>query len=410
MKNPVKKSSFPTSQKLFQRATQVIPRGIYGHASPAATLAGQSPYYAERAQGCRYWDVDGRSYIDYLCGYGPILLGYGHPEVEEAAERQRRSGDCFNHPTARMVELAEYLVAEVNFAGWAVFAKNGSDVTTWAIQVARHATKRKKILLIEGAYHGIDPWCTPGKAGLIEEDRQHIHTFPWNDLNRFEDLIKQYRNEIAGVIVTPFHHPAFGDSVMPAEGFFKQIESTCKREGMLLILDDIRAGFRLHEGGSHRVFGFEPDMICFCKALGNGYPISAALGRENLRLPASKVFLTGSYWNGAVSMAAALACLKIVKRDNVIPHLEKMGTLLMTGLTQLAKERGKPIVCTGPPAIPFMRFQNEHNFFQMQAFCSAAIARGIYFHPHHNWFLSAAHQREDIEETLTLAKEALHVL
>lgn len=134
---------FPNSMALFERARRVIPAGIYGHTTPAQLVPKEFPYYATRAEGCRYWDADGNEYLDFLCSYGPIVLGHKHPEIEEAAERQRRAGDCFNHPTALMVELAERLASLVDFADWCVFGKNGSDMTTWAVQVAREFTGRK---------------------------------------------------------------------------------------------------------------------------------------------------------------------------------------------------------------------------------------------------------------------------
>lgn len=394
---------FSKSLELFHRAAEVVPGGIYGHMSPVTTLPGRSPYYAARAKGCRYEDVDGNEYIDFLCGYGPIVLGYQHPEIEEAAEKQRREGDCFNHPTERMVELAEMLTERVDFADWAVFGKNGGDVTTWALQVAREKTGRKKVLKLRGSYHGVDPWCTPGHAGLIDEDRAHIHEFSWNDLQEFHDLVYQFEDEVAAVIITPFHHPAFGDSEMPAEGFLSSIESTCRERGIILILDDIRAGFRLSTGGSHQVFGFTPDMICFCKAIGNGYPISAAMGTNQLKVAASRVFLTGSYWNSAVPMAVAKKCIQILERDQVIDHIDKIGKLLFQGLRELGQKYNRPIKASGPPAVPFATFEGDENFRFMQKFCAGMMEQGVYLHPHHNWFISAAHQEADIKETLQKA-------
>ncbi len=399
-------SGFSRSQDLFARAARVVPGGIFGHTSPAAVLPGASPYFAQRAHGCRYTDVDGREYIDYVCGYGPIVLGYNHPEVEEAAARQARDGNCFNHPASVMVELAERLVELVDFADWAVFGKNGADMTSWAIQVAREHTGRKKILKVAGAYHGAHPWCTPGHGGWIEEDRMHIHAFPWNDLDRFHELLKRHRDEVAGVIVTAFHHPAFGDSELPAPGFLQEIGAACRQNGAVFILDDVRSGFRLHLGGSHRFFGFEPDLTCFSKALGNGHPISAALGRESLRRAAGRVFLTGSFWQSAVPMAASSKCLEVLERDDVINYLDRIGEALRHGLTEAAARHGFSLRYTGPNALPFVTFADERNFLRSQAFCRAMIQRGVFLHPHHNWFLSAAHQISDVDETIRAADDA----
>ena len=306
---------FERSRELFERARQVIPGGIYGHATPALVAAGASPYYAHRAEGARYWDVDGNEFIDLMCAYGPVVLGYRHAGVEAAAQRQSALGDCLNHPGAVMIELAERLVSLVDFAAWAVFGKNGSDMSTWCVRVAREHTRRKKILCIEGAYHGIGGWCTPGHGGLIEEDRAHVHRFRWNDGASFDAAMARYGNQVAAVVVTPYHHPLFAPSELPASGFLAHVQSQCARHGVVLVLDDIRAGFRLHMGGSHRYFGFEPDLICFSKAMANGYPIAAALGKTHLRRAAEKVFLTGSYWNSAVPMAAALETLATLERE-----------------------------------------------------------------------------------------------
>jgi len=403
-------SRYRRSQELFARAAKVIPGGIYGHASPAVAVAGAFPYYAERARGCRYWDVDGNEYIDYLCGYGPMILGHQHPEVEEAAARQQRDALCLNHPGPVMVELAEHLVSLIDFSAWAVFGKNGSDMTTWALQVAREHTKRRKILKVTDAYHGIGAWCTPGHGGLLEDDRVHILEFDWNDLESFDRLVKKFPGDIAAVIMTPFHHPAFKPSQMPAAGFWPHIEAACRREGIVLILDDIRAGFRLDLRGSHRVFGFEPDLICFCKAIANGHSLSAALGRSELRVAASKVFLTGSYWNSPPPMAAAMACLKIMQREDTVAALRRAGEQLMAGLIESGNKHGYAMVASGPPAIPFLTFADDPSLRRQQRFCAEVTRRGALFHPHHNWFLSAAHTPQDIAATLGMAGEAFAVL
>ena len=401
---------FPKSMELFQRAGEIIPGGIYGHTTPVTTVPGEFPYYAASAKGGRYTDVDGNSYIDLMCGYGPIILGHCHPEVDAVARERQAAGDCFNHPSPLMVELAERMISLVDIAEWAVFAKNGSDMTTWATQVAREYTGKRKILKVAGAYHGTDAWCTPGHGGLIDEDRAQIKNFKWNDSQSVVDAFETFKNDIAAVIITPFHHPAFGDSSLPDAEFLKTIRQQCNLEGAVFIVDDIRAGFRLHPGGSHRYFGFEPDMICFCKAMGNGYPISSTVGRGDYKVAASKVFLTGSYWNNAVPMAAALKTLEIVERDNVPAQLEKMGQRLFDGLTREADAKGTPVVCSGPPAIPFMSFVNDPGFHKMQRFSALCATEGVFYHPHHNWFLCQSHSEADIDECIEVASRAFALM
>ena len=398
--------NFERSRQLFERARQVIPGGIYGHATPALVAPGASPYYAHRAEGARYWDVDGNEFIDLMCAYGPVVLGYRHPGVEAAAQAQASLGDCLNHPGAVMVELAERLVSLVDFAAWTVFGKNGSDMTTWCVQVAREHTGKKKILCVEGAYHGIGAWSTPGHGGLIEEDRAHVHRFRWNDAGSFDGAMKRYGNQAAAVVVTPYHHPLFAPSEMPAPGFLAHIQSQCARQGVVLVLDDIRAGFRLHLGGSHRCFGFEPDLSCFSKAMANGYPIAAAAGKAHLRRAAEKVFLTGSYWNSAVPMAAALETLATLEREEGIVRMARTGQSLAVGLHDQAERHGLEIEVSGPPACPFLTFRRERNLYHNQRFAAECVRRGVFLHPHHNWFISAALTSSDVDRILEVAGAA----
>lgn len=401
---------FNKSIELFKRATKVIPSGIYGHMSPAITVPGSFPYYAARGEGAHYWDVDGNEFIDYICAYGPMVLGYNHPKVEAAVEEQRKLGNCFNHPGEIMIKLAERMIETIPFADWAVFAKNGADMTTWALMVAREFTGKVKILVARGGYHGTHAWCTPGHAGLIEEDRRHVHYFNFNDLDSFRKVVEENRGRIAATIMTPYHHPAFGDSALPADGWWSGVRKVCDEEGIVLVLDDVRAGFRLDLRGSHEYFGFKPDLACYCKALGNCYPISACMGIEKFKNAASKVFLTGSYWNSAVPMVAAYTVLEIMKEISAAEKMLAFGKKLMDGLHGLAKSHGLQIVTSGPPSIPFMRFANENNFFRQQRFCAEATRRGIFLHPHHNWFISTAHTDEDLEKTLKVADECFAIV
>ena len=397
---------FSKSQDLFIRSAAVIPNGIYGHQTPLVLVPGAYPYFFERGEGSHVWDVDGNEYIDYMCSYGPIVLGHRHPKVEEAALAQMRKGNCFNGPSPLWAELAEYLVGLTPFADWTVFAKNGSDVCTWAIQVAREHTGRAKIVMAEGAYHGTHAWCTPMDAGTIPEDRSNILTFKFNDLAGLRQLVETHEKDIAGIIISPFKHDAFHDQELPVEGFHAGIRHLCDEKGVVLILDDVRCGFRLHMGGSGEYFGVQPDLSTYCKAIANGYPLSACVGRESLRGAAERVFFTGSYFTSAVPMAAALACLRELDATGGIEHMRHVGTMLCRGLEEQARGHGLAITVTGPPAIPFMSFKEDTGFERNKVFGAACAARGVYVHPHHNWFLSAAHSEEDIRRTLDVTDVA----
>ncbi|MGQ9572481.1 MAG: aspartate aminotransferase family protein [Dehalococcoidia bacterium] len=402
---------FDRSEALMARARKVIPSGIYGHQSPVLLVPGEYPSFMARGEGCRIWDVDGNEYIDFMCSYGPIVLGHNHPRVEEAAHAQHRRADCQNLPGEVWVELAELLVEITPAADWAVFAKNGSDVTSWSLAVARAHTHRDKIIMVAGAYHGTHPWCSPLPAGLTEADRAHVLTFRYNDLDDLRRVVTENRDDIAALILCPFKHDAFHDQEMPAPGFHQGVREICDQEGIVLILDDIRAGFRLHLGGSGEVLGLRPDLICYCKAIANGYPLAAGLGREELRQAAQSVFFTGSYWTAAVPMAAAIATINTLREEGGIERMEAMGARFRQGLDQQARSLGLAITQTGPPAIPFMTFDADQGTFQRsRVFCGECARRGVFLHPHHNWFLSAAHTEADIDEALAVTEVAFKIV
>jgi glutamate-1-semialdehyde 2,1-aminomutase len=397
---------FRETQALFARAKRVVPGGIYGHPSPALLVPDHFPYFFARGAGSRIWDVDGNEYVDLLCSYGPIVLGHNHPKVEEAARREAANGQCFNSFGPPFVELAERLVGLTPWAAWATFAKNGSDVCAWATMIARAATGRRKVLAVRGAYHGTYPWCTPVDTGTTPGERADVVHVEWNDLASIDAALAAHDGDVAAIIVCPFRHDAFHDLEMAAPGFFAGLRARADRHGIVVILDDVRAGFRLHLAGSGAHVGLEPDLACYSKAIANGHPLSALLGREALRDAVTRVFVTGTYWPSSPPMAAALACLDELERTDAIRVMADIGTRLRSGLERQAAHR-LAVTYTGPPAIPFMTFDaDEGGFARSRAFAVACVARGVYLHPHHNWFVCAAHTEADIARVLEVTEEA----
>lgn len=401
---------FTRSEALYQRAAACIPGAIPGHQSPALHVPGSVPCFAESGDGARYRDVDGNEFIDFLLGYGPVVLGHNDRVVEAAVQKQQKQGQCFNHPTERTVELAERLVSLTPRADWAIFGRNGSDVTTWAVRVAREHTGRRKVIVARDAYHGSHAWITPGHAGLIPEDRVHTLSFTWNDADELGDLVGSNENDVAAIMLTPYHHPAFGDSVLPAPGFFDAVYELCRRHGIVFVMDDIRACFRLHMGGSCELFGARPDIICYSKAMANGYAISAALGTNAVKRSASKLYFSGSFFNNGVEQAAALATIGELEARSGIARMMELGIKLGEGLRERARACGLEVNVTGPPSLPNMTFTGERNFRRMQRFCAEACRRGIFFHPHHNWFLCTAHTQADISKALDVASECFDLV
>lgn len=388
---------------LRDRARRVIPGGLWGHLN-AANLPDGYPQYFARAEGCRLWDVDGREVVDFMCSWGPIVLGHRDPAVEEAVQRQAALGDCMNGPAPVLVELAETLVTTIPHAAWCLFSKNGTDATTSCVTIARAGTGRRKILVARGSYHGAVPWCSPSLAGVTAEDRAHLVYYDYNDIASVEAAAEQARGDLAGIIVTAFRHDMARALELPDPAFAQALRAICDREGAALILDDVRGGFRLHLGGSWEVLGVRPDLAAYSKAIANGYALSAVTGAERFREAATKVFTTGSFWCAAVPMAAALATLGELRRLDGPARMRAMGERLRAGLDALAARHRVAVRQTGPAQMPLMLFDGDADFHLGNAFCSAALEAGAYFHPRHNMFLSCAHGEADIDRALQAAE------
>jgi glutamate-1-semialdehyde 2,1-aminomutase len=387
---------------LRARARLVVPGGMWGHLNAARLPEGYPQFFAS-ADGCRVRDVDGREYIDFMCSWGPILLGHRHPDVQAAAGAQAAKGDCLNGPGEVMVELAEDLVSMLPHADWAMFQKNGGDATTSCVTIARAGTGRRKVLVARGSYHGALPWCSPSVAGVTSEDRAHLLHFEYNDVQSLRGAVEEAGNDLAAILVTAFRHDMGRDLELPTKSFAEAVRSACDAVGAALIIDEVRAGFRLDIRGSWEAFGVRPDLCAWSKAIANGHALAAVTGNNRFRDAATKIFVTGSFWCGTVAMAAARATLRIARETNVVGHIRAMGIRLREGLAALADEHGIVIRQSGPPQMPLMLFEADTDARKGRAFCSAALRHGAFFHPQHNMFLSAAHQPADIEEALQAA-------
>jgi glutamate-1-semialdehyde 2,1-aminomutase len=308
-----------------------------------------------------------------------------------------------------MVELAERLVDLVPHADWAMFAKNGTDATTLALSIARAATGHRKVLVARGAYHGSAPWCTPRPAGTTPEDRANLATFAYNDLASVEAASAEAGDDLAAILVSPYRHDTRVDQEACDPAFARGVRALCDRRGAALILDDVRAGFRIHLGGSWEPLGVRPDLSAFSKAIANGEALAAVVGRDGLREGAQQVFATGSFWFSAVPMAAALATLESLEAERAVERMADAGTLLRDGLARQARAHGLRITQSGPVQMPFLTFQGDvaaGTFERANVFTGEAAQRGVWLHPWHNWFLCAAHQDADVTLALERTDEA----
>lgn len=402
------------SREMFSRATKVIPSGVYGHLGPAEGQfipVQKWPVFSEKAKGTYVWDVDGNKYIDYMCAYGPNVLGYCDPDVDAAAMKQIALGNCTTQPGKVMLECAELLVDTVNCADWAFFAKNGNDATQGAIMCARAHTHRKKVIMFHGYYHGVSPWCQKiDYPGVLPEDVANNIMLPWNDIPLLEKTIEENKNEIACIIAQPYDHGNFHDNAFPEKGFWQQVREICTKNEIVLIIDDVRAGFRLDLAGSDHYFGFEADLICFCKALANGYNMSAICGKEFLKGAMSSLAYTGSYWMSAVPFAACIANINKMKALDTPKMFKEKGEKLCNGLVKAGAEHGIDLVVSGAPALFYLRIANDDSMLLHQEWIAEMVSRGIFLASHHNHFINAALSDKDIKHSIEVAEECFGIV
>jgi len=407
-------NTYTKSREWFDRATKVVPSGVYGHLGPAEgnfMPVTSFPLMGDRAQGSYFWDVDGNRFIDYMCAYGPNVLGYNDPDVDAAAMEQLKKGNCMTSPSYKMVEFAELLVDTVACADWAFFAKNGNDVTTAAIMTARAATHRKKIVFINGYYHGVSPWTQKiDYPGIIPEDVANNLYIDWNDFDQLQKVFDDNKGEIAAFISTPYMHGNYLDNALPADGYWKKVRELCTENGTVLIVDDVRCGFRLDLAGSDHFYGFEADLICFCKALANGYNVSALCGKDSLKNAVSSLSYTSSYWLSAMPFAAGIACINKMKELDTPKMFRELGLKLTDGLKEVATANGFNMVVSGEPSLFYLRLADDDSLFIHQDWIQECVKRGIFFAGHHNHFINASLTEDDIKFTLDVADEAFKAI
>ena len=398
------------SDEYFERAAKVIPAGVYGHLGPAEGQfipVNRWPRFSEKAKGSYFWDVDGNKYIDYMCAYGPNVLGYCDEDVDAAAIEQIKKGNCVTSPDKIMIECAELLVDTVATADWAFFAKNGNDATQGVILTARAHTHRKKLIFFNNFYHGVSPMVQKiDYPGVTPEDVANNLYARWDDIEGLKQIIAENENEIAAIIAQPYNHGNFIDNAFPVDGFWKEVRELCTKHGIVLIVDDVRCGFRLDLAGSDHFFGFEADIICFCKALANGYNMSAFCGKEFLRNAASSLSYTGSYWMSAVPFAACIACINKLKAIDAPKLFKEMGTQLTDGFVAAGKEHGFDLRVTGAPALFYLRIANDDSLLLHQDWVAECVNRGMFITSHHNHFINASLTQEDINRSIEIAEDA----
>lgn len=423
------------SEALFEQAKRVLPGGVNSPVR-AYRAVGMAPRFITRADRAYVYDEDGRRYLDYVCSWGPMLLGHNHPVIREAVERAVQDGLSFGAPTRREVEIAQLMVELVPNIEMVRMVNSGTEAVMSALRLARGATGRDKLIKFEGCYHGHSDCMLvnagssalagghPSSAGVPEGAAKDTLTAQFNDLDSVRALLEQNPGQVAAVIVEPV--AANMGVVGPAPGFLAGLRSLCDAHGALLIFDEVITGFRLGLGGAQAYFGVRADLVTFGKIIGGGMPVGAYCGSRTLLeqvAPCGPVYQAGTLSGNPVAMAAGLAQLRYLQaHPEIYGQIERQAVQLARGLREAAAKAGVPVRInqTGSLLAPFFTPTQVTTFTDAKGsdvgryarYFQGMLERGVALAPaqFEAMFVSAAHGEEEVAVTVAAAEETFTIL
>ena len=406
----ISKLNITKSLALFEEATELIPGGVLGARKPVDFIEGEYPIFLESGKGCRLTDVDGNEFIDFLCGYGPIILGYREEELDEAVYRQiREKGFCFTLTQKYQNLLARKLTELVPSSELSIFLKTGSDATSASIRIARAYTNKLKVMRC--GYHGWHDWCVEMKGGIPAKLFEDVFEFQYNNLEQLSDLMARHGDQTAAIIMTPFGHPNHQEMQIPKPGFLEGVREIADRYGAVLVYDEIRTGFRLSMGGAQKLYGVTPDVSVLGKAIANGYPISVVTGKKDVMMAsADKLFISSTFFPNSDAFIAALKTIEILERDNVLENIWQKGERFMKRIRSLIDKYDVGAELTGVAPMFYITFKKDDTGAykrKRKDFYTQMIRRGFFFSPYHHAYISFRHTEEDLELTLEAIDKSL---
>jgi glutamate-1-semialdehyde 2,1-aminomutase len=423
------------SNELFATASQVLPLGV---SSNYRYWGDKETRYMERGKGAHIWDVDGNRYIDYRLGYGPVILGHADERIDSAVYEAIQQGVTFAMSTPEEQELARKITTLCPGVEMVRFANSGTEAVMHAVRLARAYTRREKIVMFEGQYHGLfdgvmfstnigmDSWSSnrnspvifPISSGVPDSLRNSVIIIPFNDGEILERVIKNSGHEIAAVLVEPILGNCGG--IMPKEGWLQHIRQLCTNNDIIMIMDEVKTGFRMGKGGAQEYFGVTADLVTYAKCLGNGYPVAAFGGKRKLMEQIGDgVTHGGTFCGNRVSVAAANATLDVFMNTDALDTVAENGRKLQDAITEVLDRYGMPYVIEGHPSIFNIWFseeppreyrdwkQSDHSFYDIVA--AGLIDRGVMPEPDSRepWFMCEALSDEDIAQTAQVLDEAV---
>lgn len=387
------------SKELQERAKNVIPHltGTFTR-SAHSFVEGVYPVYIKSAAGSHFTDVDGNKYLDYLCGIGPITLGYNYQKVNDAIIAQLKNGILFSLPHPLEVELSELISQTIPHAEMVKFEKTGSNVVTGAVRAARYITKKNKIAYCGsgGVWH--DWWAAvvSRDGGIPEFNRNLISIFDYNDIEGLEQIFEDNPNQIAAIVLEPTIFEK------PEKDFLKKVRKIADQNNAILILDEIVTGFRFDIGGAQKYFDIKGDLVCFGKGMGNGLPISAITGPTEFMKKFDDLWVSSTNNPETLSMAGTKAVINEMKEKNTISHCWKVGTKLFNNWNKITEENNLNVKMIGYPIRMKIECKNSQNKISesLKALVlQEMVKKGIFFPPG-QCFLSYSHSDDDIDHTL----------
>lgn len=398
---------YENSIKLLERALKVTPLGAQTYSKSSRYYPeGNSPTFLERGEGCYVYDVDGNEFIDFVCGLGPITIGYNIKEVNDAVKNQLDKGITFSLQSPNEIELAEKLVDIVPCAEMVRFVKNGSDATTAAIRLSRAFTGRDLVAM--SGYHGMHDWSigsSENNRGVPHDVCELTKTFEYNNIDSLRALFDEYPNQIAAVILEPIQ--ANG----PKDNFLENVKEITHENGAILIFDEVVSGFRYALGGASELYGIVPDMASFGKGMGNGLPISAVAGKkEIMKLIEQGIFVSTTFGGEALSLAGSIAALEILSQEGFYERIWELGSILHEGIQDLIDEfeLNDVIMVSGLPPHCGVEFEgiNSLDYLDITSiYIETMVENGIITVGILN--LNMSHTEKEIEKYLEVARKAM---
>jgi|TARA_B100000809_G_scaffold58114_1_gene54390 glutamate-1-semialdehyde 2,1-aminomutase len=426
--------SLDKSNKHFKKAIQKIPLGV---TSNFRYWGDDETIYIDHASGCRLWDIDGNEYIDYRLAYGPYILGYADPRVDEAARQGIEIGGVFALSTELEYQLADKISSMVPAAELVRFSNSGTEAVMAALRVARAYSKRDEFIMIEGGYHGVsdsvmwdidlDEWdptagspvLASSSLGVPKHNAEMLHLVPMNDASRLEDLLKAKHNDIGALLIEPI----LGNccSIAATQEYINAVRSLCDLYNVVLIIDEVKTGFRVAKGGVQELYGVEADLCTFAKSMANGYPIAAVCGKEELMrsIKYGGVLHGGTFTAHSVAISAANKTLDILQNTNALETVNQYGTDLRNGIGKILSNHNVAHCFTGHPAMSGLFLSesaptnardfkgSDYPFYEKLA--EEMLEDGVLceFDPREPWFICEAHAKDALKPTLDAFESAL---